>query len=100
MTLLFSTVSSARCRIAPLLVNARYVLSGVGTSAAQPSNNLPQLRLVDQARRHAKASAVFRYDPPVLLVGATWHEKKLPFVELLGNFLKVSYYGHEDMVGV
>ena len=42
---------------------------------------------------------LFRYDPPVLLVGATWYKKTEPFIDLLNAFLRVSYHGHADLVG-
>ena len=78
-----------KCPVGPLH-------SGLRHSPTKPI--LPQLILDDQLRRYSKGSILYRYDPPVLLIGATWHEKKVPFVELLGNFLKASY-GHEDLVG-
>jgi hypothetical protein len=37
----------------------------------------------------------YRYDPAVLIIGATWHQNDFPFVQLLQHALSMSYYdGH------
>lgn len=41
---------------------------------------------------------MYRYDPPVLVIGATWHEKKQTYVESLLQALRQAYFGHEDYV--
>ena len=57
-----------------------------------------QLRLVDQESVQEKRNVLFRYDPPILIVGATWHEKPVGLVESLYLSLKQAYAGHEDWV--
>lgn len=57
-----------------------------------------QLRLVDEESTHDMRNVLYRYDPPVLIVGATWHEKPVPYVESLYRDLQQVYAGHEDNV--
>ena len=57
-----------------------------------------QLRLVDQDSTQEMRNVLYRYDPPVLIVGATWHEKPVAYVESLYRDLQQVYVGHEDNV--
>ena len=57
-----------------------------------------QLCLVDQESVQEKCNVLFRYNPPILIVGVTWHEKQVGFVESLYLSLKQVYASHEDWV--
>lgn len=41
-----------------------------------------------------------RYDPPVLLIGATWKETRHPFIALLQHRLRMSYYDSAVLVSL
>ncbi|KAF9784726.1 hypothetical protein BJ322DRAFT_1021414 [Thelephora terrestris] len=43
-------------------------------------------------------SVWFCYDPPVLLIGATWHETEFLFVTLLHHALAMSYYDGSSLI--
>ena len=58
----------------------------------------PQLQLIDRDSMEEQRNVLFRYDPPVLIVGATWHQKRVPFVESLFLLMQQAYFGHEDLV--
>jgi hypothetical protein len=55
---------------------------------------------VDQQRGLVKKNLVFRYDPQVLVIGLTWHEKPVKFVDMLHIALQLAYVGHEEYVGL
>jgi hypothetical protein len=40
----------------------------------------------------------FRYDPPVIIIGATWHETREPFIEYFHRRLALSYFDDTDLV--
>lgn len=40
----------------------------------------------------------FRYDPPVLLIAATWHQEKHPFINVLHSILATRYFDSERLV--
>lgn len=58
----------------------------------------PQLRFVDQQSWWEKRDISFRYDQAVLIVGATWHQKKVAYAESLYLGLMQVYTGHEGDV--
>lgn len=71
--------------------------------AIQHSNTLircrpRQLALTDQECLPDKSQVLFRYDPPVLIISLTWHEKRAAFAELLCVRLRVSYFDNADDV--
>jgi hypothetical protein len=45
-----------------------------------------------------KMTVYFRYDPPVLIVAATWHETKVPYGRMLRDNLLRKYVNNEDSV--
>jgi hypothetical protein len=57
-----------------------------------------QLRLFDQESKHDKWSVVYKYNPPVLILGATWHEKRVSYARSLYYNLQLAYSGHEEFV--
>ena len=65
-----------------------------------PCSKWPKLRLRDQWGLPERRDVLFRCDSPVLIVSATWHEKKARFSSALQRQLAVSYAGHEDWVGI
>lgn len=40
----------------------------------------------------------YRYDPPVVIIGATWHQTREPFIEYLHRRLALSYFDDTDLV--
>jgi hypothetical protein len=40
----------------------------------------------------------FRYDPPVLIIGVTWHLTREPFIEYFHRRLALSYHDDTDLV--
>ena len=42
----------------------------------------------------------FRYDPPVIVIGVTWHQTREPFTEYFHRRLALSYYDDTDLVSV
>ena len=40
----------------------------------------------------------YRYDPPVVIIGATWHQTQEPFIEYLHRRLALSYFDDTDLV--
>lgn len=48
--------------------------------------------------RPKKHEIPFRYDPPVLIIDATWHEKRATFAGQLHQQLAMAYVGYEDLV--
>ena len=59
---------------------------------------LLQLRLCDQESKRDKIEVLFRYDPPVILVGCTWHETRVRFLDSLYQHLAMSYNHHQEYV--
>jgi len=58
----------------------------------------PQLPLrVETPYRH---SVYFRYDPPVLIIAATWHQTTHPFIDTFYNILCTSYFDSTDHVSM
>lgn len=45
-----------------------------------------------------KQGTFFRFDPPVLIIDATWHEKRATFAGQLHQQLAMAYVGYEDLV--
>lgn len=68
------------------------------TNLAIYLNAYPQLRLLSLNTRQDKQSILFRYDPPVLIVAATWHEKQVEYARALYWGIQQAYCGHEDYV--
>ena len=42
----------------------------------------------------------FRYDPPVLIIGVTWHLTREPFIEYFHRRLALSYHDDTDLVSL
>ena len=42
----------------------------------------------------------FQYDPPVIIIGATWHQTQEPFIEYFHRRLALSYFDDTDLVGL
>ena len=47
-----------------------------------------------------KQDILFRYDPPVLIITITWHEKQAQFGTFLHLRLRLNYFNNEDYVHI
>lgn len=56
----------------------------------------PQLPL--RRRQPDICDVWYRYDPPVLLIGAAWHQTEYRFISLLHHRLAMSYHDSHQMV--
>lgn len=68
------------------------------TNPAIDTIEFPQLILAGRRGRVDRRNILFRYDPPVLIVGATWHQKTVAYAGSLYRDLQQAYFGHEDYV--
>jgi len=60
--------------------------------------HLHQLCLTDQGGLREKGHVLLRYDPPVLVVSLTWHEKQSSFSDFLRLRLLMTYFNNAEYV--
>jgi hypothetical protein len=68
-------------------------LHRTGSRLIPTSPLTPQLPM-PEAPNIVKPEVWFRYDPPVLIIAATWHETRMGFGEMLHNRIAASYVGN------
>lgn len=61
---------------------------------------VPQLQLTEPEKLVSKDLALFRYDPPVLIISIRWHENKHSFGRLLRDRLYLTYAHNEESVNI
>ena len=58
----------------------------------------PVLKFTLREDKRTKREIFFRYDSPVLIVSATWHDTVVPYGQTLRDALLRKYAGNEDAV--